>query len=246
MFVLRDTRSLKAAWIIRFLSLALTGCENLNQVVQYAQKYRNNYNPNYQNFGGNNAGFNNTGGDDCTNFVSQAMAAGGEGWVGFPQPITGGDSNSTNDSAWYMVPLNQQATLGNLEAVYTNSWTVVHDWLTFNLGGPDPAVPRAKIIGSFYYDGGVNKAPANPANMVPGDVFAYNWDGFAYSGLSHLTIEVKDDNSTDVWGYTGTEVDSHDANLKNVFWSLKDAAINAHLPWQYIKIVFIQNVWAAP
>ena len=66
--------------ILILLVPSLTGCENLSAAVAYANQYWNSYNPAYGNFGGNNVGYNNVGGDgvDCTNFISQAMYAGGE------------------------------------------------------------------------------------------------------------------------------------------------------------------------
>ena len=188
------------------------------------------YNPNYPSYP-----------SDCTNFVSQTMAAGGEPEIGIAQPVYGADGSSSDPSYWYMIPLNQRNSYAT-NAMFTQTWTVVQWWLYFNLYGSNQSTQRAKIIGSFYYDKGNNTAPANPPYMVPGDVFAYNFTGNSYNGLSHLSIETQDGNFTDQYGYVGDAVDAHTNNRHNIFWTLKDVSPG----WATMSIFYIQIQPFAP
>lgn len=78
---------------------------NRSAVVQYAYQYWQNYNPNYRRFDGNGQG------GDCTNFVSQAMRAGG--WT-----FTNGlDWRSTRE--WWYNAVTQTYTWVNVDYFYT-------------------------------------------------------------------------------------------------------------------------------
>ena len=79
------------------------GGYNYNAMADYLEKYWSNYNPAYRSFAG--------AGGDCTNFVSQALRAGGwkdkPGWY-------------RNANYWWYTNLNQ-----------SRSWTAVDYWATF-------------------------------------------------------------------------------------------------------------------
>lgn len=79
------------------------GGYNYTAMANYLEKYWNNYNPAYRSFA-------NSGGD-CTNFVSQALRAGGwkdkKGWY-------------RNAKYWWYTSINQ-----------SRSWTAVDYWATF-------------------------------------------------------------------------------------------------------------------
>ncbi|MEU8774298.1 amidase domain-containing protein [Streptomyces sp. NPDC048606] len=93
------------------------GAYDYNAMAKYAEKYWSNYNPAYRKFSGN--------GGDCTNFISQALKAGG--WK--PVPGTSSDYRNwwydgtrqstswigANEWAWFTLS-NQRAA--NLENVY--------------------------------------------------------------------------------------------------------------------------------
>jgi hypothetical protein len=76
-----------------------------NAMAKYAEKYWKNYNSNYRKF-------NNVGGD-CTNFISQALRAGG--WK--------------NDTGWYKSYKNWWYNSSN----QTTSWVNVNYWASFAL-----------------------------------------------------------------------------------------------------------------
>ena len=84
---------------------------NRSAIVNYAYKYWSNYNTSYRNF--NNSG---TQGGDCTNFVSQAVLAGGwpqvSGWY-------------RSDSVWWYNSFNQSWT-----------WINAHRWYLFTRNRP--------------------------------------------------------------------------------------------------------------
>ena len=81
---------------------------NRQSIVNYANQYwsSKNYNPNYRRFNNN----------DCTNFVSQAVRAGG--W----RDVSG---SSTSSSAWWYNSSTQSQT-----------WTVAHSWYLFTRNRP--------------------------------------------------------------------------------------------------------------
>lgn len=82
------------------------GPYNYHAMANYAILYWDNYNPNYRTF--------NDVGGDCTNFISQAMYAGG--WVQTNQPICW----YQDDNCWWYT-----------SAAQTWSWTSVSHWYTF-------------------------------------------------------------------------------------------------------------------
>jgi hypothetical protein len=85
-------------------ALSLRAALNRSAVVNYAYRYWRNYNPSYRNF--SNSG---SRGGDCTNFVSQALRAGG--WADVP-----GWYQST--SAWWYNRLNESYTWVNADLFF--------------------------------------------------------------------------------------------------------------------------------
>ncbi|MET8765043.1 amidase domain-containing protein [Lentzea sp. NPDC004782] len=75
---------------------------NYQAMVNYAYQYANNPNPRYRTYG-----------QDCTNFLSQIMAAGG--W----QPV---DGDRTNNGAWYY---------GEWLWTTTYTWAGAENWYWF-------------------------------------------------------------------------------------------------------------------
>lgn len=89
--------------LIREKNLEIKTVYNYSAMAAYLERYWSNYNPAYRNF-------NNQGGD-CTNFVSQALKAGG--WADKPGWYQ-------NANYWWYNNYNQ-----------TYSWTSVNHWATF-------------------------------------------------------------------------------------------------------------------
>jgi cell wall-associated NlpC family hydrolase len=100
--------------------------------------------------------------DDCTDFVSRALAQGG-----YPYSYTLSIilTNSTNDHYWYYFTYK-------FGRHYSHSWSVAHD-LYLHL-----VDTHAQRI-------------LNPKNAQPGDVIFANWKGTSSSGISHVGIITK-------------------------------------------------------
>ena len=100
-------------------------------------------------------------GDDCTDFVSRALAYGG----GDPEKLDPNGGSTSNDHYWYF-----------LTAKYIRWWS--HSWSV----AKDLAV-HLNLIGSYwlkYWN-----------NAKPGDIIFANWSGNKFSGISHVGIITK-------------------------------------------------------
>lgn len=93
------------------------GAYNYTAMAQYAEKYWSNYNPAYRKFSGN--------GGDCTNFISQALNAGG--W----KPVPG---TSTDYRNWWYDGSRQ-----------SDSWVGANEWAWFTLSNQ-----RAANLANVY------------------------------------------------------------------------------------------------
>lgn len=93
------------------------GAYNYAAMAQYAEKYWSNYNPAYRKFSGN--------GGDCTNFISQALKAGG--W----KPVPG---TSTDYRNWWYDGTRQ-----------SDSWVGANEWAWFTLSNQ-----RAANLANVY------------------------------------------------------------------------------------------------
>ncbi|SFD70290.1 Putative amidase domain-containing protein [Bacillus sp. 491mf] len=106
-----------------------SGGYNASQAASYAVKWATGRNPSYEDYSGSPIpGLG--GGGDCTNFVSQAVLAGGK-WMNKPDGI----NNSTptildGNTYWYCVGIpNGNGNRMNFKA--TQSWTVVEGFYTY-------------------------------------------------------------------------------------------------------------------
>ncbi|MFJ3876314.1 amidase domain-containing protein [Streptomyces sp. NPDC090077] len=93
------------------------GAYDYNAMAKYAEKYWSNYNPAYRKFNGN--------GGDCTNFISQALKAGG--W----KPVPGTSSDYRN---WWYDGTRQ-----------SDSWVGANEWAWFTLSNQ-----RAANLANVY------------------------------------------------------------------------------------------------
>jgi hypothetical protein len=168
----------------------------------YADTWWHSRNSSYKNFDPN----------DCTNFVSQALHAGG----GYPFQGTGG--STTNYNNWFI-----QNILGIWN--WSHTWSVAPDLLNF-----------------LYYDypGGYARGYFAPyqgssSGGVVGDVVFYDWGDD--QGVSHDSIQVAygtDPNS----GWVGDLVDAHDSDRYHAIWHLRP--YNANLAaLTYITVVHV-------
>jgi cell wall-associated NlpC family hydrolase len=134
---------------------------------------------------------------DCTNFVSQALAAGGYPMQGFGQ-------DKTKYTNWWL----DHNVFG-----FSNSfsWSVAPDLLNMlyydSPGGSPLAYRSPSQQGPGYRSGGAT-----------GDVIFYDWG--VGEGVSHVTIQVG--YGTDpVSHWTGDLVDEHSSDREHAFWSLQ-------------------------
>lgn len=104
-------------------------------------------------------GTNNSFADDCADFVSRALQAGGYPFSYVPSVIV---TNSTNDKYWYYFTVK-------FGRHYSHSWSVAHD-LAVHLVD----MKSTRIL--------------NPKNAQPGDAIFANWNGSSFSGISHVGI----------------------------------------------------------
>jgi cell wall-associated NlpC family hydrolase len=107
------------------------------------------------NVNGTNNGF----ADDCADFVSRALQAGGYPFSYVPSVVV---TNSTNDKYWYYFTVK-------FGRHYPHSWSVAHD-LAVHLVD----MKSTRVL--------------NPKNAQPGDVIFANWNGTSFAGISHVGI----------------------------------------------------------
>jgi cell wall-associated NlpC family hydrolase len=156
--------------------------------AQYADTYWSTYNSAYPSFANK--------GGDCTNFVSQALLAGGI------QMRTSG----TGNAAWYMLQNHKRYS-------YSVSWVNAQDDSVFL----SQYLPGVTKIADVY-------AP-KPGDLVsdgdaqPGDVVLYDWNNDGT--FDHEAIVTATDNTTNADGTVNyDEVDAHTTNRYHAYWTL--------------------------
>lgn len=136
--------------------------------------------------------------DDCTNFVSQSMRAGGHKFHGTPSGLILNDN-----SQWWELSGGAGRTL---------SWSVADDLDAFiNLHDGTTAEYS-------YWDGGQPKTL--PSAIKAGDPVFYQWDDTSGNAFNHSSIVVgsgTDPNS----GWVGTLIDQHTTNRSHAIWNLR-------------------------
>lgn len=127
--------STKAAGPSGILSVTATASYNYSAMAAYAEQYWHNYNPDYRIF--------NEHGGDCTNFVSQAMRAGG-----WPDASPG---FYRDDNYWWYNFLNQTWTWINVGYFYT--FAAVRSHRTYILSTPESMLLADILQADFSNDG---------------------------------------------------------------------------------------------
>ncbi|MDA8206225.1 MAG: amidase domain-containing protein [Thermaerobacter sp.] len=183
---------------------------NGGAAATYADTYWSNYNSNYPSFI-----------DDCTNFVSQSLYAGGLPQYVYYNLHTGVPETTSNNAYWFM-------DSGNVNYAY--SWTVAADLYAHltqygygTLYATHPGTDTVLMTG-----------------MVKGDVLFYNWgeagNPSGTAGINHATIQTGYGTTSD--SYTNANyVDSHTNNRYHVLWSLY--TYNTHRASTTIYLVHI-------
>lgn len=153
---------------------------------------------------------------DCTNFVSQALHAGG-------YPFRQYGTNSTGSDAWWVI------NHGNDSFSWALNWSVANDLYHFLIDDVPGGVTEGTAPGSSTND-------YTPNAMVTGDVLFYDWG--QGEGISHAAIQVgigTDPNMYPNQVWYGNYVDEHTSYRGHAFWSLKP--YNAY--WATTTIYFM-------
>lgn len=168
----------------------------------YADTYWQTYNPAWPSFAKK--------GGDCTNFVSQALYAGGVAMR--PSPAY------TGAAAWYMLQSKGRRWS------YSLSWINVQSHASFlvSLG--------AEQVASYY---GVAPGQLVAANAAQGDVVLYDWD--ADGVFDHESIVVASDGTSPDGTPNWDLVDAHTNNRYHAYWTL--AQYNAS--WGTTQIIVL-------
>lgn len=178
---------------------------NGTSAAAYADQWWNGSNPAYPSFS-----------DDCTDFVSQALRAGGDAYVGQQY------ANTNDDTKWYVA--EQVFAGGSIRWYWSNSWSVSGDLYHFLLN-----TGRGRLVSIFYPP--LTETSGSDGGL-PGDVVFYDWGQGL--GISHASIQVA--YGTDpIYHGTGSLVDQHTSPRYHEIWSLDPT--NAYVQTTYAYVV---------
>jgi len=180
------------ALVLAALAPRATLAYNPTAAASYADQWAATSNPSYPVFTG----------DDCTNFVSQALHAGG---ISMVSSYVGGDRSTLKN--WFVS--------GTSTDNASFSWSIAFDqlqWLYWQTYGG-----LARIYGPTQGSG-------SRSGVSVGDVLYFDWDDSNRYGVSHSVIQVG--YGTDPNGWVGDLVDQHSVSRKHAFWNLGDYNAN--------------------
>lgn len=198
-------------WLLALIAASLMASPvkalayNRSAAAQYADQWWNSNNPQFYSFSN----------DDCTNFVSQALGAGGE-------QLANLNYMPQDDRAWYMY--------FNLSWIWSNSWSISGDNWQFMYGSG-----RAVQIGS--YSGAAYTT--NHSGAYAGDVLYYSWyyhrNPNPDTSINHAVMQVQD--NYDEKGNWTSVVDSHSNSEYHKNWTLKTENPKASTTQIYVTTV---------
>ena len=173
----------------------------------YADTYWLSYNPDWPSFAKK--------GGDCTNFVSQALYAGGIAMRASPPYVA--------DQAWYMLQSKGRRWS------YSLSWINVQSHRSFLT-----SLPGVTQVASYH---GVAPNQLVASNAAQGDVVFYDWDD---NGVyDHESVVVASDGPNPDGSSNWDLVDAHTSNRYHAFWTL--AQYNASWATTRIIVLHIPN-----
>lgn len=182
--------------------------------AQYADTYWSKYNRSYPSFA-------NSGGD-CTNFVSQALFAGGIQMRTSP--------TYSGNAAWYMIQSRKSYS-------YSVSWVNAQDSSIFLSQYLTPGVTTGVTKVADVY----GKAPGelvSDGDAQPGDVVLYDWNNDGT--FDHEAIVTASDGNTNSGGSVNyDEVDAHTTNRYHAYWTL--AQYNTNWATTHIIVLHIPS-----
>jgi hypothetical protein len=169
----------------------------------YADTYWQNYNPAWPSFASS--------GGDCTNFVSQALYAGGIGMRTSP--------SYSGNAAWYMVKKRNRWS-------YAAPWVNAQDQSIFMLR----YLPGVTQVASYY---GLASGATAADHAQQGDVVLYDWNN---DGVYDHEAIITASDGTNPDGTTNWDlVDAHTNNRYHAYWTL--AQYNAS--WATTRVVVL-------
>jgi Putative amidase domain len=177
---------------------------NGTAAAAYADTYWQNYNPAWPSFANR--------GGDCTNFVSQALYAGGIAMRTSP-PYSG-------DAAWYMLRKKNQRWS------YALSWINAQDQSIFAL----QYLPGVTEVASCY---GLAPGTIAADNAGQGDIVLYDWNNDGVD--DHEAIITASDGANPDGTPNWDLVDAHTNDRYHAYWTL--AQYNAS--WATTRIVVL-------
>lgn len=153
--------------------------------------------------------------DDCTNFISQALHAGG---IKFRTADFSWSGPYDNPAYWY--------ANGTLDE-WTQTWAVAKksaNWVNGLANGRETVVPA-------------NQEGAQPPSgyRKRGNVVYYDWDGDGV--INHASIVTVADGTDPSSGRTGTLIDQHTTNRKHAIWNLVPYNSQAQTTVYYVVYV---------
>lgn len=178
---------------------------NRQAAVAYADQWANSLNYSYPS----------TFANDCTNYVSQALLAGG-----IQQRPGGLTASPTDPTLWYV----KDTTLPGQQLksfIWSNTWSVAPNLKDFLLNTTSGGAPLGTLVRTVTSVADKSQLILDNA-MQPGDVMFYDWtnDGV----IDHAAMYVgKDVTNTPAGTSALSSVeDSHSNNRYHKFWSMKD------------------------
>jgi Putative amidase domain len=195
-----------AAVLLSAATASAAGGYDRRAAATYADTYWQSYNPAWPSFTRK--------GGDCTNFVSQALYAGGIAMR--PSPSYAGAA------AWYMLQSKGRRWS------YSLSWINVQSQRAFlqSLGATE--------VASYY---GVAPGALVASNAAQGDVVLYDWDDDGV--YDHESIVVASDGTNPDGTPNWDLVDAHTNNRYHAYWTL--AQYNANWATTHIVVLHIPD-----
>jgi hypothetical protein len=208
----RSRRPIGAILLAATAGTVLSACWSGAGAQSYANQYWNSTLPYFGEFPG----------DDCTNYVSASLNAGG-------LQMEYANQNVTSDFNWWSNGPNS----------YSHSWTFaqeLYNYLAYYEGkSPDINTGiTAQVLGAWSWSsyGFLSTPPDQPNPIAAGDVIFYVWDpqntNYSYNFLSqinHTTLVSAAYGAVSSWGgyivpQYGTTIDGHSNDRRNEYWTL--------------------------
>ena len=203
---LRFTLMLTSVVLVAAGASSAASAYNGAAAAAYADTYWQNYNPAWPSFANK--------GGDCTNFVSQALYAGGIAMRPSP-PYSG-------NAAWYMLQSKGH------HWSYALPWINAQNQSIFAL----QYLPGVTTVASSY---GVAPGQTVADNASQGDIVLYDWNNDGV--YDHEAIITGSDGANPDGSTNWDLVDAHTNNRYHAYWTL--AQYNANWPTTRIVVLHI-------